>query len=164
MVYLETERLFLRNLEPSDAESISGYRNDEACRRYQRWKAFALPEVEAFIEKYQNVVFLSDRQEQHFEIALKDGLELIGELAYFYKPGDCITLGITVAPRFQRNGYACEMLREVIRSVRGKYPALDIVALIDKDNQKSLRLFEKLGFRQECYADSVASFVYVLPV
>ena len=95
-------------------------------------------------------------------IAQRNSLELVGELAYFYKPGDCITLGITVAPRFQRNGYACEMLREVIRSVRKKYPTLDIVALIDKDNRESLCLFEKLGFRQECYADSIASFVYVL--
>lgn len=54
------------------------------------------------------------------------------------------------------------MLWEVIRSVRKKYPTLDIVALIDKGNRKSLCLFEKLGFRQECYADSIASFVYVL--
>ena len=54
------------------------------------------------------------------------------------------------------------MLREVIRSVREKYPTLDIVALIDKDNRKSLCLLKKLGFRQECYADSIASFVYVL--
>ncbi len=38
------------------------------------------------------------------------------------------------------------MLREVIRSVRKKYPTLDIVALIDKDNRKSLCLFEKAGF------------------
>ena len=114
------------------------------------------------IEKFQSDVFLSDKQEQHFGIAQRNSLELVGELAYFYKPGDCITLGITVAPRFQRNGYACEMLREVIRSVREKYPTLDIVALIDKGNRKSLCLFEKLGFRQECYADSIASFVYVL--
>ena len=162
MVYLETERLSLRNLELSDAESISGYRNDEACRRYQRWEAFTLPDVEAYIEKFQSDVFLSDRQEQHFGIAQRNSLELVGELAYFYKPGVLFTLGITVAPRFQRNGYACEMLREVIRSVREKYPTLDIVALIDKDNRKSLCLFEKLGFRQECYADSIASFVYVL--
>ena len=83
-------------------------------------------------EKFQSDVFLSDRQEQHFGIAQRNSLELVGELAYFYKPGDCITLGITVAPRFQRNGYACEMLREVIRSVREKYPTLDIVALIGK--------------------------------
>ena len=135
MIYLETERLALRNLELSDAESISGYRNDEACRRYQRWEAFTLPDVEAYIEKFQSDVFLSDRQEQHFGIAQRNSLELVGELAYFYKPGDCITLGITVAPRFQRNGYACEMLREVIRSVREKYPTLDIVALIDKENE-----------------------------
>ena len=104
MIYLETERLSLRNLELSDAESISGYRNDEACRRYQRWEAFTLPDVEAYIEKFQSDVFLSDKQEQHFGIAQRNSLELVGELAYFYKPGDCITLGITVAPRFQRNG------------------------------------------------------------
>lgn len=87
MIYLETERLSLRNLELSDAESISGYRNDEACRRYQRWEAFTLPDVEAYIEKFQSDVFLSDRQEQHFGIAQRNSLELVGELAYFISRG-----------------------------------------------------------------------------
>ena len=54
------------------------------------------------------------------------------------------------------------MLSAVIAAARERHPQMELVALIDKDNRKSLCLFEKLGFRQECYADSIASFVYVL--
>ena len=54
------------------------------------------------------------------------------------------------------------MLTEVIRLIREKYPTMDIVGLIEKDNIKSIGLFEKLGFQQECFAESIYSYVYVL--
>ena len=59
-------------------------------------------------------------------------------------------------------GFTYEMLTEVIRLIREKYPTMDIVGLIEKDNIKSIGLFEKLGFQQECFAESIYSYVYVL--
>lgn len=40
---------------------------------------------------------------------------------------------------------------------------MDIVALIDRENEPSLSLFEKLGFFRECYAESISSYVCVKP-
>ena len=89
---------------------------------------------------------------------------MIGELAYFDNPKDrCITLGVTIAPAHQRQGYAYEILAAVVHATRAKHPALDLVALIDRENEPSLRLFQKLGFTEECYADSIGSYVYVIP-
>lgn len=162
MQVLETSRLYLRNLRLSDSAGIYDYRNNEECSRYQRWNDFTEEEIKAFIERYKDDVFLSDKDEQHFAIGSKNTGELVGELAYFYSPNDCITLGITISYWHHKKGFAFEMLTEVIKQVRWKYPTLDIVALIEPENAASIGLFEKLGFEKECYAESISSYVYVL--
>lgn len=159
---LETSRLFLRNLREEDAGGIYAYRNDERCYVYQRWEDTSLAAVRELIAAHGGDVFLSDREEQHYAICVSGG-ELAGDLSYFYTEEDnCITLGITIAPAYQRKGYAFEMLRAVVAAVQQRHSALDIVALIDKENAPSIALFEKLGFYRECYAQSIGSYVYVI--
>lgn len=162
MRFLETDRLFLRNLELTDRDCIYDYRNNEICKKYQRWDDFTQSDIESFIIRFKEDVFLSTKEEQHFAICKKELSELVGELAYFYTPNDCITLGISISYHHHKNGFAYEILNEVIRLIRETYPTMDIVGLIEKDNVKSIGLFEKLGFQQECYAESVSSYVYVI--
>ena len=52
------------------------------------------------------------------------------------------------------------MLQEILIRLREAYPAMDVVALIDPQNQGSIRLFQKLGFEEECYAEKIHSLVY----
>ena len=159
--FLETDRLILRNLEQSDLDTIFEYRNNPLCNRYQRWDAFTKADIRSFIMNYKEDVFLSPKGEQHFAIGSKDTARWVGELACFHSP-DCITLGMTVSHPHHRKGYAYEMLHAVIPAIRARYTQLDIVALIEKENTSSFGLFEKLGFRRECYARSISSYVYVL--
>ena len=162
MAFLQTARLLLRNLTAEDAEIITEYRNDEQCSRYQRWDDTSRVAVQALIAEHTADGFLSRRDEQRYAICTQAG-EIVGDLAYFFNAQDnCITLGVTVAPAHQRRGYAYEMLAAVVAAVQGRFPTMDIVALIDRDNAASIRLFEKLGFAQECYAESIASYVYVI--
>jgi len=162
MILMETERLLLRNLELSDINEIYDYRNNEVCNQYQRWDDFTKEDILSFITNFKEDVFLSVKDEQHFAICEKQSLELVGELAYFYVPDDCITLVISISYKYHKNGFAYEMLKEVVRLIRIQHPTMDIVGLIEKDNIKSIGLFEKLGFQQECYAESIASYVYVM--
>lgn len=162
MRFLETDRLVLRNLELSHQDCIYDYRNNKICNQYQRWDDYTKMDIESFIKKFKHDVFLSTKEEQHFAICEKSLSELVGELAYFYTPNDCITLGISISYHYHNNGFAYEMLKEVIRLIREKYQTMDIVGLIEKDNIKSIGLFEKLGFQQECYAESISSYVYVI--
>lgn len=162
MRLLKTERLYLRNLELSDVDSICDYRNNKECYKYQKWDAFSKEDIEAFIRNFQDDMFLSTKEEQHFAICSEVNDVLVGELAYFYSEGDCITLGISISYRYHKNGFAFEMLSEVIREIKAKYSSMDIVGLIEKDNVKSINLFEKLGFERECYAESVSSYIYVI--
>lgn len=163
MKMLETDRLYLRNLSPSDLDNIYDYRNNEVCYKYQRWDDFTKEDIGVFIQRFCRDEFLSTKEEQHYAVCLESDKEMIGELAYFYNEEDnCITLGITISYRYHKRGFAYELLEKVIHQIKNKYPTMDIVGLIEKDNLNSRKLFEKLGFEQECYAESIASYVYTL--
>ena len=158
---LKTPRLYLRNLRQSDALLIHAWRNDPDCVRYQRWEATDMEAVAAYVERFARSCFLSKQEEQHYAVCDHKGI--VGEVSYFYTEEDrCVTLGITIAPSHQRKGYAREILAAVTDAVREKYPALDIVALIDRENLPSIALFEGLGFERECYAEKIHSFVYTI--
>ena len=158
---LKTQRLRLDNLRTEDVKRILAYRNDPDCARYQRWEAVSAEAVADFVKGFADCTWLSKEEEQHY--AIRAGEILVGDLAYFYNEEDrCVTLGITVAPEHHRKGYARELLSAVVAAVRSAYPELDIVALIDPENEASIALFEGLGFERECYAEKIASFVYVI--
>ena len=158
---LKTRRLRLDNLRAEDVPAMVSYRNDPECARYQRWEATSAKAVAAFVKTYENSRWLSKEEEQHYGI--RAGEVLVGDLSYFYNEEDrCVTLGITVAQEHQRKGYAREILSAVVDAVRETYPALDIVALIDRENEASIALFEGLGFERECWAEKIQSYVYVI--
>lgn len=161
-MYLQTQRLHLRSLNPEDLDAVHAYRNDPVCARYQRWEDTSREAIRCYIDRFRSCLFLSEQEEQHYALCLRDGT-LVGELSYFHTESDrCVTLGITVAPQYQRRGIAREILNEVIAAVQNRHPQLDIVALVDPKNEASIRLFESLGFYRECYADSIQSYVYVI--
>ena len=141
---------------------LFAYRNDERCSRYQRYEDTSLAYLKEYVQRYACCQFLSKEEEQHYAICSRDGEYLIGDLSVFYSCKDnCFTLGLTVSPDFQGMGYGYELLREVVRQLRIHHSDADLVALIEKGNGPSLSLFRKLNFVEECYADSIESYVYV---
>lgn len=160
---LETRRLCLRNLCPEDDDTLYAYRNDELCSRYQRYENTSRAFLRSFVQRYAASRFLSREQEQHYAIVLKENGSMIGDLTVFFTEKDsCFTVGITIAPEYQKQGYAFELLKAATAALRKREPAMDIVALIDKENKGSIALFRKLQFVEECYAESIHSYVYVL--
>ncbi|MBE6975627.1 MAG: GNAT family N-acetyltransferase [Ruminococcaceae bacterium] len=160
---LQTKRLFLRNLCPEDAEIMFAYRNDVRCSRYQRYEDTGMEYLRGFVNTYGRCGFLSLEEEQHYAVAAKENDEMIGDLSVFFSEEDhCFTLGITISPAHQRQGYACELLARLVDDLQEKYPEADVVALIERENVPSIALFQKLGFAEECYAESIQSWIYVM--
>ena len=161
-MFLQTDRLYLRNLRAEDTAIIHAYRSDPDCAKFQRWEDTSRASVSRLIAEFGSCGFLSKQEEQHYAICFLSGA-LAGDLSYFYTEADsCVTLGITIAPEHQRQGIAREILEAVIAAVQNRHPQLDIVALIAPDNTASIRLFEGLGFYRECYAPSIDSYVYTI--
>lgn len=160
---IKTKRLYLRNLCDADVDRLFDYRNDSRCNLYQRYEDTGKEYLRKFVQDYSHSTFLSSEEEQHYAIAGTANGEMIGDISMFFSEKDnCFTLGITIAPQFQRQGYAHELLHEVIRQIQSKCPSVDIVALIEKENIKSINLFKKLNFIEECYAESIQSYVFAI--
>lgn len=159
---LQTKRLTLRNFLPEDAVCLFDYRNDNRCRQYQRYGDTSKAYLEDFVRKYAHCTFPSTEEEQHYAVTQNNAL--VGDISVFYNGADnCFTLGITIAPPYQHHGFSYEILQAVISQLQIRYPAVEIVALIEKGNDNSISLFKKLGFTEECYAPSIGSYVFVKP-
>lgn len=160
---LKTHRLCLRNLNPNDLDTLFKYRNDIRCNRYQRYEDTSREYLKRFIDEYTDSNLLSKEAEQHYAIECCVSHKMVGDVSVFFSESDnCFTLGITIAPIFQRQGYAFEILSELIARIQDIYPFMDIVAMIDKENFKSIALFKKLNFIEECYAEQIQSYVFTI--
>ena len=159
---LRTKRTCLRNLHPDDVPTLLAYRNDVSCNEYQRYDDTSETYLQGFVNTYSHCMFLSVEEEQHYAIVCNTDGKMMGDVSIFFSEEDnCFTLGITISPSYQKQGYGYEIMNEVVLQLQEKYPTVDVVALIEKENEKSIALFKKLGFIMECYAECIASYVFI---
>ena len=73
---LETERLYLRQLEVSDAPYMSEYRNKEEVAQYQSWDHYSLEDALRRIQQCQLIKnYNQPKTDYHLGIVLKDTRE-----------------------------------------------------------------------------------------
>jgi RimJ/RimL family protein N-acetyltransferase len=150
---LVTERLVLREPHPRDAEAMFAYRSDPEIMRYQGWDPESLDDVREFIAEHAGYTAYAPGSWRQFAIALRSDGVMIGDCGVHVpedKPEQA-EFGITLAPSFQRRGYASEALRALLRLVfdtLGKHRAF---ASVDPRNLPSIALFERAGFRKEAH-------------
>ena len=162
MTWLETNQLTLRNLKKQDLSVLFKIRKDPLCARYQRWDRTTEDAIFTIINQHSADRFPSYQNTQRYAVSLPCGT-CIGDLSVFYNEEDrCFTLGITISSQHQKKGYALEILSAVVSSLRTFAPCEELVALIHPENTASKRLFQKLGFKLECYAPKIGSEVYTI--
>ena len=144
MIFLETTRLRLRNVNPSDAEEIFDYRNNEKCSKYQRDQTKDFNRIFAMTQKRQNDT-LSVNAPAMVAVALKETDAIIGEI--IVKPNEgTISLGYTFSYKVHRNGYAFEALSSLIEYLHVKFPEWDYICFTETENIPSMGLLRKLGY------------------
>jgi len=62
-----------------------------------------------------------------------------------------VEIGCTLNKKYQKKGYATESLRTVITYLFTTLNKHRIFASIDPNNENSIRLFERIGFRKEAH-------------
>ena len=55
-------------------------------------------------------------------------------------------IGFALLPKFEKMGYAIEATRSYLNSVEAAKSYTNIIAIAMKENKKSVRLLQKLGF------------------
>ncbi|MBQ7331556.1 MAG: GNAT family N-acetyltransferase [Oscillospiraceae bacterium] len=155
MIFLETERLRLRNVVPGDAGEMFDYRNNEICSRYQRGQTKDLPGIEQMICR-RGEDTLSLQQPCLIGVALKATDGLIGEIVVM--PNDeTISLGYTFSYKHHRQGYAYEALSALILKLREMAPDWEFISFTHPENRASMGLLTKLGYRNLGYIPSMES-------
>ena len=71
-------------------------------------------------------------------------------------------LEVNIFYKYQRNGYAFEILSNLIEVIHERYKNYEIVAMTDKENEASINLLKKLGFVNEGYEERVESYIFSL--
>ena len=158
MRFLETTRLILRNVAAKDADIMSDYRNNEICARYQRCQTKDYDGIVALVERRKSDVMSVDAPFMA-AVALKDTDEMVGEIVVMPKDGT-ISLGYTFSYKHHRKGYSFEALTALINMLHKQYPEWDFISFTEPENEPSIALLKKLGYKDMGYIPSMESQVF----
>ena len=158
MIFIETARLILRNVAAKDADNMYDYRNNEICARYQRGQTKDYDGIVALMERRKNDVMSVDAPFM-VAVALKDTDEIVGEIVVMPKDGT-ISLGYTFSYKHHRKGYAFESLSALINLLHEQYPEWDFISFTEPENEPSMALLKKLGYKDMGYIPTMTSQVF----
>lgn len=158
MTFLETNRLILRNVSAKDADIMFDYRNNEICARYQRGQTKDYNGIVELIEKRKDDV-LSVEAPFFVAVALKETDEMVGEIVVMPNDGT-ISLGYTFSYKHHRKGYAFESLSALTELLHERYPQWDFISFTEPENEPSMALLKKLGYKDMGYIPSMESRVF----
>jgi ribosomal-protein-alanine N-acetyltransferase len=147
---LETERLVLREIQPSDAEAVFAcFNDDEVTRFYDQPTFMAVEQAEKLILQMRQG--FRDRRSIRWGITWKDDDWLLGTCGYngwnryVHKAG----VGYELAQPYWRQGIMTEVLTAVLTFGYQRMNLNRVEALIMPGNIASEKVLLKLGFQCE---------------
>lgn len=147
---LETQRMIIGLLEPSDAAAMYCYRTMPEIFRYQAWVPESLESLRAFAVTNTTLEPFRPGEYSQFALKLKSGNQLAGDMAVRMDADrKQAEIGFTLAPFFQGTGLAFEALSALLNHLFAVRDLHRAYASVDPDNMRSIKLLERLGFRRE---------------
>lgn len=150
MTVLETERLSLRKLTVEDAQfiltllnepSFIRYIGDKQVRNVEDAEAYILNGPVASYERNAFGLYLVQLRESYTPVGM------CGFLKRAELPDPDI--GFAFLPEFWRKGFAFEASAALLQDARARLKLQRILAITSLDNEASIKLLERLGFRFE---------------
>lgn len=144
---LETERLVLRQLRYEDGPDIQRYFTPELAKYYDWWPR-TVAEGRGFVRFFKT----GYREEQSIRwgITLKTNDKVIGTVGFSdFDHFSKAELGYELSHEYWHMGIMCEALKAVIPFGFNEIEMHRIQASVFPQNEASLRLLEKLGFKRE---------------
>jgi len=158
MIFLQTERLILRSVEPADETVMFDYRNDLRCSRYQRGQRRARQQIQEMIVRRKEDV-LSEKSNCMIALALRETGEMIGEIVVMPQE-KTFSLGYTLHYAYHRKGYAYEALSALTGYLHKQYPDWEFISFVHPENTASMGLLKKLGYRDLGYIPGMEAQVF----
>ena len=149
MVFLETERLVLRNVKPEDSGILYDYRNNPICAQYQRGQTKDYAGIVTLVEAHKADV-LSTEHPCLIAVADRNTDELVGEIVVMPSE-DTFSFGYTFSYKHHRKGYAFEALSSLMAQLHQQYSGWEFICFTDPQNEASRKLLIKLGYKDMGY-------------
>ncbi|AXI10192.1 N-acetyltransferase [Oceanobacillus zhaokaii] len=147
---IETNRLVLRKIEKSDANSIFNYLSDKKVMKYYGLAPFeTINDALSEIAWYQTI--FDNKDGIRWGITLKGNDEVIGSCGFLNMVREHFRteIGYELNSSYWGKGIASEALQAVVSYGFENFNLERIEALIEPPNIPSLKLVEKLGFIRE---------------
>ncbi len=141
---LTTEKLTLRQLVINDDQEILTLRSDREINKYlDRQISETIDDARSFINK------ITESNSFYWAITLSGKNVLIGTICLFdfSDENDKCEIGFELLTNFQGQGIMKEAVEKVIDYAFNIIKVQKIEAFLHKDNQRSIKLLEKLSFR-----------------
>lgn len=159
---LETERLYLREMTPEDAESAYLLNLDPEVIRYTGDDPFkSIEEARAFLEKYDHYRKYGFGR---WGVIAKETDEYLGWCGLKYTPElDEFDIGYRFMKKFWGSGYATEAAQACLAYGFEQLQIPTIVGRAMPENGASVRVLEKIGlsYLENRFTDGTEEVVYV---
>ena len=154
MIYLETERLIIRDYTKNDAEEYSRLMADEQVMYYlQDIRHHSRQESEEGFKEILLDMQKEDRHRYFLHMQKKDTKEQIGSIGYTVTDitpvGKMVHLGYFTYPKFWGCGYVTEALKKVMEFAFLTDGVYRITTGCLKENRGSERVMQKCGLIKE---------------
>jgi len=144
---LETERLFLDNIDIGDREFIFSQFSDDIVNRYL-FDAEPLVDISEADEIINFYTIPEPRLQHRWVIRRKSDNRKMGTCGFHYwdTQNGKVDVGYDLKEEFWGNGYMQEAMKEIIEFSKLKMQVKEISACIYLENEKSIRLVKSFGF------------------
>jgi len=149
---LETERLFLRRPEISDADALLPYRSD---REYMKYIMHRYTTSKKEIE--QSLALMNSKIDSgegiNWSMVSKETNELTGLVGYvkFYKEHYRAEVGYMLFTPYQEKGLMREAVKAVLDFGFNQLRLHSVEAIVNHENEASKNLLEKTGFTKDAF-------------
>jgi RimJ/RimL family protein N-acetyltransferase len=143
---LETERLLIRPFDALDADPMAQIYGDPEVMRHVSLGVLDRERTTALLEVYRRA------QEEHgfstWAVVEKESGTVVGDVGFgVYAPTGEPELGYTLSSAVWGRGYGLEAARACVDAAFVHLSPARIVAKVEPENERSLRLAEQLGMR-----------------
>lgn len=146
MLIAQSSRLLIRTLSLDDASFMY------SLLRSKGWLQFIGDrQIKTLVdaERYIQSIFEKEGFE-YYVIVKRNHLTPIGVLSFIYRTqNDEPDFGFALLPEHQKQGFAYEASQAFLAWRKTQNPSESIIAITKKDNEASLSLLAKLGFRAD---------------
>lgn len=154
MIYLETERLILRDYREDDFEEYYRLKSDPKTMYYlQDIQLFSKKQAYEDFHMVMEDMEKTDRKFYFFHMELKDSYEQVGSIGYTVEDdipiGKMVHAGYFTYPKFWGKGYTTEALKRVLQFAFAENNVFRVSTGCLAENTGSERVMQKSGMIKE---------------